>query len=204
MSNVNKPLKHRQMNQRLLDNVFQTSLSKSVYIRGISSSSLPSSITGKIAFEPKNAETVEPSVVPGTESATISPPEIDLSGFLDQLPPPPSLETVTEVMSGPITSSDLNLTWWCPTGGVYNVLDLLHSVMPWWASIAFATLIVRILMTPIVIGNQKNAAKMSEYMPQFMAAQKKYQKAMRIGNERESEYILLSCFLHAYSWTFFL
>lgn len=116
-----------------------------------------------------------------------------MSGFLDQVPDAPlvPLDVSPEVVSGVLTASDINLTWWCPTGGVYNLLTFANGYMPWWACIALMTLAARVCLTPVVIANQKNQARMSEVMPELMKAQENYNKAMRIGNDRDSEFLVI-------------
>lgn len=113
-----------------------------------------------------------------------------MTSFLGDVPPEVIDSTAEVIASGVITASDLNLTWWLPTGGMYNLLNTAHEFMPWWASIAALTLVARILLTPVVVSNQRNHAKMSEVMPELMKAQASYTKAMRIGNERDSECLL--------------
>lgn len=82
--------------------------------------------------------------------------EIDLSSFV--VPDPPELaEAVTSI--GPVdeallTATDVGLTWWCPTGWAFNILETFHSAMPWWASIVAITVIFRIAIFPFIIISQ--------------------------------------------------
>ena len=79
-------------------------------------------------------------------------PLMDLTQFLSTVPP----EVVPAVAQNAshLTATDLGLTWWLPTGGVYNIFDALSASCPWWASIAILAVSVRALMLPIMVKNQ--------------------------------------------------
>ena len=78
-----------------------------------------------------------------------SDPLLDLSEFLNQVPTEAVVEKAIH-----LTSTDVGLTWWLPTGGVYNILDALSSHFSWWASIAILAVSVRAILLPIMIKNQ--------------------------------------------------
>lgn len=157
-----------------------------ISFRGIATGS-----TSRLTFEPGKVEVLKsPDTIQGS-IPSVKPEEIDLTNFLEPV------ETVAEVAKTAatqpgitdvalgVTSTDLGLTWWCPTGGLYNLLDAAYGYLPWWGCIGIATLLARLLLTPIVVYNQRNAAKLSHVLPKVMEAQMNVQKAMRIGNQMD-------------------
>jgi YidC/Oxa1 family membrane protein insertase len=59
-----------------------------------------------------------------------------------------------------------------------NALLVLYGVLgdQFWLAIIFFTIIVRLLMTPLMLPQQRSAKKMQELQPQLQALQKKYGK----------------------------
>lgn len=57
--------------------------------------------------------------------------------------------------------------------------------LPWYATIALSTVVIRILLTPLVIITQRNAAKMRNDMPQMQEIQNKITEARQMGNPVE-------------------
>lgn len=115
---------------------------------------------------------------------------------IEPIPEPPAiLETdlLTEVATqlnalGEPTLSSLGLACWTPVGMVQRCLEFFHVTLdlPWWGAIALGTVIVRLLMFPLVVIAQRNAAKMNNYMPQLQAIQLKMTEARQSGNQLEA------------------
>ncbi|KAF4532115.1 hypothetical protein B566_EDAN004120 [Ephemera danica] len=171
---------------------------------------------GHIVFAWRAASTVNiPDPPPNTfvkysnpaESAQSSPPvaesvyssPLDLSqttatpsSILDTIPEPPSLPVaeVTEVLNaaGEATFASIGLGGWTPVGIVQNCMEYLHIAcdLPWWTSIMIGTLCVRIIIFPLVIMAQRNAAKMNNNLPQLQVLQMKMTEARQSGNQLEA------------------
>lgn len=116
-------------------------------------------------------------------------------GSLTDLPSVPNVPTapVQEVLSavaanGEPTFASLGLGegYW-PTALLQNALEYLHIScdLPWWGAIAVTTVIIRILLTPIVIISQRNAAVMRNMMPEMQKIQLKISEARAMGNPLE-------------------
>ena len=96
---------------------------------------------------------------PDVQPSAPAEPILDLSEFLSPVPSE-VVETVVSTATTHLTATELGLTWWCPTGGVFSILDTLSSYYPWWASIAIFTVFARILVFPIMIRNRSESTNM--------------------------------------------
>ncbi|XP_073975652.1 OXA1L mitochondrial inner membrane protein isoform X28 [Rhodnius prolixus] len=129
------------------------------------------------------------------------PPEIsDIQSLPDaaaQEVPPESSSNVYEVKSespeisevlGHPTLESVGLGGWGPIGLVQQSLDFLHVTcdIPWWGSIVVGTIVVRILMFPLVIISQRNAAKMHNILPGLQVIQVKMSDARERGDRIEA------------------
>lgn len=67
-------------------------------------------------------------------------------------------------------------------------MEYLHVTLdiPWWGAIMIGTICVRVIILPLVIMAQRNAAKMSNNMPQIQVLQMKMTEARQAGNPVES------------------
>lgn len=67
-------------------------------------------------------------------------------------------------------------------------MEYLHIGLdiPWWGCIMIGTLCVRTIILPLVIMSQRNAAKMSNNMPQMQMLQMKMTESRQAGNPVES------------------
>ncbi|XP_055631958.1 mitochondrial inner membrane protein OXA1L [Toxorhynchites rutilus septentrionalis] len=115
--------------------------------------------------------------------------------LLDTIPEPPPIPAapeipeITEIVAGaepPFAS--LGLGGWSPVGMVQNCMEYLHIGLdiPWWGVIAIGTVCVRVLLFPLVIASQRNAAKMNNNMPQMQFLQMKMSEARQSGNAIDS------------------
>lgn len=107
------------------------------------------------------------------------------------IPPPPAPpEAILPPLNalGEPTLQSLGLGGWGPVGIIQNCLDFLHVTvdLPWWAAISLATLCIRMLIFPLVLTAQRNAAKMNNNLPQLQLLQMKMTEARNSGNQMES------------------
>lgn len=134
-----------------------------------------------------------------------SPPAESVAGFVDEaaIPPPPAPsvadaveyiplppappEAVAPVLNalGEPTFQSMGLGGWTPIGLIQSALETLHVTcdLPWWGTIAIATVILRTLIFPLVVVSQRNAAKMNNYMPQLQVLQMKMTEARNAGDQ---------------------
>ncbi|KAK7790291.1 hypothetical protein R5R35_003870 [Gryllus longicercus] len=137
---------------------------------------------------------------PGKLSDAVSGQEPAVAGSVttssvvtDPIPEPPSIpsvEATTDAINSAseTTFASLGLGGWTPVGIVENCMEFLHvdCGIPWWASIALGTLVVRVLLFPVVIASQRNAAKMNNNLPQMQVLQLRMTEARQTGNHIEA------------------
>ena len=63
---------------------------------------------------------------------------------------------------------------------------LLLTGLPWWASIACMTIVMKTLLVPFVIKGQRNSAAMTNVMPEFQKLQLRIKEARNSGNMLEA------------------
>ncbi|XP_075067578.1 mitochondrial inner membrane protein OXA1L [Mixophyes fleayi] len=113
---------------------------------------------------------------PLTTQDVLSPPVSDVA--------PTAAETLGQVEQG---LTDLGLGGYSPTGLVQNCLEFLHVDMglPWWGAIVSATLVARVLIFPLIVKGQREAAKLNNHMPQITALTTRMNEAKQSGNKFE-------------------
>ncbi|XP_063769609.1 mitochondrial inner membrane protein OXA1L [Pseudophryne corroboree] len=93
-------------------------------------------------------------------------------------------ETLGQVEQG---LAELGLAGHSPTGLVQNILEFLHVDigLPWWGAIVSATLVARILIFPLIVKGQREAAKLNNHMPQITVMTTRMNEAKQSGNKFE-------------------
>ncbi|XP_036337025.1 mitochondrial inner membrane protein OXA1L-like, partial [Rhagoletis pomonella] len=123
------------------------------------------------------------------DTANASKTVVDLSA-IPEAPAAPVEDVATQLLNaaGEPTFASIGLGGWTPVGLVQNCMEFLHigCDLPWWATIAIGTAVVRTIIFPLVIMAQRNAAKMNNYMPQLQVLQMKMTEARQSGNAIES------------------
>lgn len=140
--------------------------------RGLSSEAgKVEAVTASVGLEQTNAETVTPAVPP-------APTVVPVESFVESL----GDDTVVP------TLQSVGLGGWSPSGIVQQLLDLLHTSagLPWWATIAASTVVVKVLLLPLIIKGQKNSIHMNNNLPQMQHLQAKMTEARNMGNQLEA------------------
>ncbi|CAI9575685.1 unnamed protein product [Staurois parvus] len=108
----------------------------------------------------------------------------------DVLPPPVSefAPTVVETI-GQVEQSltELGLGGYSPVGLVQNFLAFLHMDIgvPWWGAIVTGTILARIMIFPLIVKGQKEAAKLNNHMPHMNKLTTRMNEAKHSGNKFE-------------------
>lgn len=127
-------------------------------------------------------------------SAAVETTKAAIASSIPEVPSVPSLpsaplEEITNVVNalGEPTFASLGLGGWSPIGLLQLGLEYIHVTLdvPWWATIAISTIIIRTLLTPIVVITQRNAAHMKNSLPEMQETQAKITEARAMGNALE-------------------
>lgn len=102
---------------------------------------------------------------------------------------PTAEETIVEALAanGEPTFASLGLGGHSPIGLLQSVLEFMHVScgLPWYVTIALSTVLIRILLTPLVVISQRNAAVMRNVMPEMQEIQNKLTESRQMGNAIE-------------------
>ncbi|XP_044577437.1 mitochondrial inner membrane protein OXA1L isoform X1 [Cotesia glomerata] len=114
------------------------------------------------------------------------------SKLIDAIPdipvaPPISVEEIVAATNalGEPTLASVGLGGWWPTGIAQQYLELIHVSLdlPWWATIALGTVIVRTMLFPLVIISQRNAAHLHNTLPEMQKIQSRITEARINGDQ---------------------
>ncbi|KAM6202562.1 mitochondrial inner membrane protein OXA1L [Rhynchocyon petersi] len=122
-----------------------------------------------------------PPVVPVTPSPTPTPtPTV--------VPEVPPAETADVVQAAAEQSfAELGLGSYTPVGLIQNFLEFMHVDMglPWWGAIATCTVIARVLVFPLIVKGQREAAKIHNHLPEIQKFSTRIREAKLAGDQAE-------------------
>ncbi|KAK6291977.1 hypothetical protein J4Q44_G00377620 [Coregonus suidteri] len=96
--------------------------------------------------------------------------------------------TVMDVLQGvgvELSLSELGLGSATPVGLVQNLLEFMHvdMGMPWWGAIVVGTVLARIMVFPVIVKGQREAAKLNNVIPEMTKLTNKMNEAKQSGNK---------------------
>ncbi|XP_077646054.1 mitochondrial inner membrane protein OXA1L isoform X2 [Lonchura striata] len=107
-------------------------------------------------------------------------------GSLPPAPTPPQIPEPSEILGNSPNLDeprleDLGLGGSSPVGMIQNFLEFLHLDLglPWWGAIATGTVGARILLLPLVLRGQREAARLSQHIPQLQRLSQRVAEARR-------------------------
>lgn len=83
--------------------------------------------------------------------------------------------------------SDLGLGSATPVGVIQNLLEFMHVDLglPWWGAIVVGTVVARLLVFPVIVKGQREAAKLNNVLPELTKLTTKMNDAKQSGNKFE-------------------
>ncbi|XP_039586879.1 mitochondrial inner membrane protein OXA1L-like isoform X2 [Passer montanus] len=100
--------------------------------------------------------------------------------------PPPQTPEAPEFLGNPPNLGEprleeLGLGGSSPVGMIQNLLEFLHLDLglPWWGAIAAGTVGARILLLPLVLRGQREAARLSRHLPELQRLSQRVAEARR-------------------------
>ncbi|KAM4810305.1 mitochondrial inner membrane protein OXA1L [Rhinophrynus dorsalis] len=142
-------------------------------------------VVTNVRFQSTVTGVVNQTPVPPEAHLPIPPltPEAVLPPAISEVPP-----TFSEVVAqGEQGLTELGLGGVSPAGLIQNFLEFLHVDvgLPWWGAIVAGTVIARILVFPLIVKGQREAAKLNNHMPQISSMTTRMNEAKRTGNKFE-------------------
>ncbi|OCU01280.1 mitochondrial inner membrane protein OXA1L [Xenopus laevis] len=135
------------------------------------------------------------STVTGAANQAPVLPEIQLqpTATLENVLPPPLAESAPTVSEAILPEavhqslSELGLGGNTPVGLIQNFLEFLNVDvgLPWWGAIVTGTVLARILVFPLIVKGQREAAKLNNHMPQISSITTRMNEAKQSGNKLE-------------------
>ena len=97
----------------------------------------------------------------------------------------PAVDIASEGAEVANSIGEVVLTGYSPVNVVQYFLEVMHvgTGLPWWATIAATTVIVRLALTPIVIRLQANAVKINNLRPEIEPLMKRMQEYKQTGEK---------------------
>ncbi|KAL0970210.1 hypothetical protein UPYG_G00238760 [Umbra pygmaea] len=133
-----------------------------------------------------------PAPSPVLESSSIpSQNMVDPASLTTQPIPEQVLEaapTAVDILQGSgveLSLSELGLGSATPVGLVQNMLEFIHVDvgLPWWGAIVLGTVLARIMVFPVMVKGQREAAKLNNVMPEITKLTNKMNEAKQSGNK---------------------
>lgn len=146
-------------------------------------------LLGFSSITSRNFKSTDATITESTETLNKN------ENIIEAIPEPPSPlidaapSTQIEQMPGAEPTFDsIGLGGWGPVGIVENCMEYLHIScdLPWWGAIVAGTIVVRTLLFPLVIISQRNAAIMSNHLPEMQKIQLKMTEARQSGDRIEA------------------
>ncbi|XP_074110109.1 OXA1L mitochondrial inner membrane protein isoform X3 [Cotesia typhae] len=135
---------------------------------------------------------ISDSIQSAAEVPVLEASEAPASKLIDAIPdvpvpPPISVEEIVAATNalGEPTLASVGLGGWWPSGIAQQYLELIHVSLdlPWWATIALGTVIVRTILFPLVIVSQRNAANLHNTLPEMQKIQSRITEARMNGDQ---------------------
>ena len=103
---------------------------------------------------------------------------------LQEVDTTPAVDLTSEGTEVAKSIGEVVLTGWSPVSVAQYILEVVHvgTGLPWWATIAATTVVVRLALTPVVVRLQANAIKINNLRPEIDPLLKKVQEARQTGN----------------------
>ncbi|KAI8093188.1 60Kd inner membrane protein-domain-containing protein [Halteromyces radiatus] len=97
-----------------------------------------------------------------------APPAVQDTTVLDTLSQTPTADAIVGAAAQIGDFKSMGLCNFTPVGGLEAMLEAVHVTMglPWWGSIAVATLVVRTALLPLIVKLQRNNARLMNINPE--------------------------------------
>lgn len=100
---------------------------------------------------------------------------------------PTALDVLQQGAGAEMTLTELGLCAHTPVGFVQGLLEYMHVDvgLPWWGAIVVGTVIARLMVFPVIVKGQREAAKLNNVMPELNKLTQRMNEAKQSGNKFE-------------------
>lgn len=97
---------------------------------------------------------------------------------------PTAMDILQTVATEP-TLAELGLAGHTPVGLIQNLLEFMHVDLglPWWGAIVVGTVLARMVVFPVIVKGQREAAKLNNVLPEMTKLTNKMNEAKQSGNK---------------------
>ncbi|XP_033839419.1 mitochondrial inner membrane protein OXA1L isoform X1 [Periophthalmus magnuspinnatus] len=97
----------------------------------------------------------------------------------------PTAIEVLQVATTEPSLAELGLCAHTPVGLVQNLLEFMHVDLglPWWGAIVVGTVLARLLVFPVIVKGQREAAKLNNVLPEMTKLTNRMNEAKQSGNK---------------------
>lgn len=99
----------------------------------------------------------------------------------------PTAADVLQAASTESSLAELGLGGFTPVGLIQNLLEFVHLELglPWWGAIVAGTVVARLLVFPVIVKGQREAAKLNNVLPEMTKLTNRMNEAKQSGNKFE-------------------
>ncbi|GAA6228130.1 mitochondrial inner membrane protein OXA1L [Lates japonicus] len=99
----------------------------------------------------------------------------------------PTAVEVLQAATTETTLAELGLAGHTPVGLIQNLLEFMHLDLglPWWGAIVVGTVMARMVVFPVMVKGQREAAKLNNVLPEMTKLTNKMSEAKQSGNKFE-------------------
>ncbi|TPX54867.1 hypothetical protein SeMB42_g00133 [Synchytrium endobioticum] len=128
-------------------------------------------------------EPVQPLKQPPTDPA---PPDLIVDETIQEFIPEVAQQALPAITKlGDLAALGLGRS--TPTGLCERLLELIHVTtgLPWWGTIVLSTLTIRFILFPLIVYQQRGAARMNNIRPELEKLTERRKRASLVGDEAE-------------------
>ncbi|XP_030018227.1 mitochondrial inner membrane protein OXA1L isoform X5 [Sphaeramia orbicularis] len=139
-----------------------------------------------LAAAPVDAAAIPPVSNPPANLASVDP--VLTQPIIEQVAnAAPSAAEVLQAASTEPSLAELGLGAFTPVGLIQNLLEFVHLELglPWWGAIVAGTVAARLLVFPVIVKGQREAAKLNNVLPEMTKLTNRMNEAKQSGNKFE-------------------
>ncbi|XP_054608817.1 mitochondrial inner membrane protein OXA1L isoform X2 [Dunckerocampus dactyliophorus] len=148
---------------------------------------LPQAIPEQITLQPVSVATAD-DLAPSPILDSVQPTPVLTQATLESaIDLAPAAVEVLQAVNTEVRLAELGLAGHTPVGLIQNLLEFMHMDLglPWWGAIVVGTVVARLIVFPVIVKGQREAAKLNNVMPEMTKLTTRMTEAKQSGNKFE-------------------